>query len=59
MADYLGKALNSNKMKRIIDDFEGRISNSSQEHKWTFLNGHDVDITSMLIALDIADQSCI
>jgi hypothetical protein len=52
-------AINTGKFKRVIEDFDDRISNSSKELKWTFLSAHDIDISCMLQDLNIADNQCI
>lgn len=55
----LSKSLNTGKLKRVISDFDGRISNAKQELKWTFLSAHDTDISAMLLDLNISSAQCI
>jgi lysosomal acid phosphatase len=55
----LAKALNTNPLKRIMADFDDRISNPNKALKWTFISCHDTDITSMLQGLNISNAQCI
>lgn len=53
------RVLNAEKFRRVIRDFDGRIANPSQRLKWTFLSGHDSDLTAMLSDLNISSALCI
>ena len=56
----LTKAVNTGKLKRIIQDFDGRINNiTGQVLKWTFLSAHDTDISGMLLDLNVSSSQCV
>jgi hypothetical protein len=55
----LSKAINTGKLNRVLEDFDGRINNSNQTLKWTFLSAHDTDITGMLLDLNVSSDQCV
>lgn len=55
----LSKAINTGKLTRVLDDFDGRINNPSQVLKWTFLSAHDTDISGMLLDLNVSSAQCV
>lgn len=55
----LSKAINTGKLNRVLQDFDGRIANSAQVLKWTFLSAHDTDISGMLLDLNISSAACV
>jgi hypothetical protein len=56
----LTKAINTGKLKRILEDFDGRINNiTGQILKWTFLSAHDTDISGMLLDLNVSSAQCV
>jgi lysosomal acid phosphatase len=56
----LAKAFNTNKLKRVISDFDDRIKNpTSKPLKWTFISCHDTDMIPLSQYLDLADSKCI
>jgi hypothetical protein len=55
----LSKAINTGKLNRIMQDFDGRIASNSQPLKWTFLSAHDTDISGMLLDLNVSSASCV
>jgi hypothetical protein len=59
ISNDLSKAINTGKLKRVLSDFDGRIKNSKQNLKWTFLSAHDTDISGMLLDLNISSPLCV
>jgi hypothetical protein len=55
----LSNALNTGKLNRILEDFDGRIANSQQTLKWTFISAHGKDISAMLLGLNVSSSSCV
>lgn len=56
----LSKAINTGKLTRVLQDFDGRIANlTTQVLKWTFLSAHDTDISGMLLDLNVSSAQCI
>ena len=56
----LSKAFNTNVLKRVIRDFEQRISNPQKmDLKWTFLSAHDTNVFAMANDLNISSAECI
>lgn len=55
----VSRVMNAEKFRRVIRDFDGRISDPAQGLKWTFLSGHDSDLTAMLSDLNISSALCI
>lgn len=56
----LTKAINTGKLKRVLEDFDGRINNiTGQVLKWTFLSAHDTDISGMLLDLNVSSAQCV
>ena len=59
MPSNLSNAYNSQKISKVLRDFDSRISNSNQKLKWTFLSAHDSDVAPMLLDLNITSAQCI
>jgi hypothetical protein len=55
----LAKAYTTNILKRVVADFDERIKNHNKTNKWTFISGHDTDISPMLLNLNISNAQCI
>ena len=55
----LSRTLNTGKLQRVLSDFDDRIRNASKTLKWTFLSCHDVDMSAMLLDMNISSQKCI
>ena len=51
--------MNTGKIKKIVKDFDDRISNSNKQSKWAFLSSHDADATALMHAFNISDATCI
>ena len=55
----ISRAMNTGKLQRIVADFDDRIRNASKTLKWTFLSCHDVDLSAMLLDMNISSHQCI
>ena len=56
----IARAYNTYPIKRILQDFDGRISNlKTKPLKWTILSAHDYHINCFLNYLNISSASCI
>lgn len=55
----LAKAINKDRLTKIMSVFDGRIANPSQKLKWTFLSGHDSDMCAMYYDLNLSTSKCI
>jgi hypothetical protein len=55
----LSKAITTLKLKHILQRFDGRIANSSNLLKWSFMSGHDTEMYPMLNLLNISSSTCI
>lgn len=55
----LSKAFTSNKMLKVLSDFDNRIKNPSSTLQWTTLSADEVDIVSAQINLNISSSQCI
>ena len=51
--------MNKNRLKKILSVFDSRINNPNQALKWTFLSGHDNDISAMYTDLNLSSSQCI
>ena len=56
----LSRAINTGKLKKILKEFDDRISNlQTKALKWTFLSAHDTDASGMLLGLNMSSSQCI
>lgn len=55
----LAKAVNRDRLVKILSVFDGRIKNEGQALKWTFLSGHDLDMVPIYNDLNLSSSSCI
>lgn len=59
MSRDLAKAVNRNRLIKIMNVFDGRVANPGQKLKWTFLSGHDTDICAMNYDLNLSTSQCV
>lgn len=55
----LAKAVNRDRFVKIINMFDGRISNPNSPLKMTFLSAHDLDIVATYNDLNLSSSQCI
>lgn len=55
----LAKAVNKNRLVKIINMFDSRLKSPNQTLKWTFLSGHDLDIVPLFNDLNLSSSQCI
>lgn len=59
IAKDLAKAMNKDRLTKILSVFDSRLSNPQQPLKWTFLSGHDSDMCAMYNDLNLTSTRCI
>ena len=55
----LAKAVNRDRLVKIISMFDSRIKNPTQSLKWTFLSGHDLDMVPLYTDLNLSSSKCV
>lgn len=55
----LAKAVNKDRLNKIINMFDSRLKNPNQTLKWTFLSGHDLDMVPLYNDLNLSTSKCI
>mgnify|MGYP001315030872 CR=1 FL=1 len=55
----LAKAVNKDRLVKIMNMFDSRIKNPNQAMKWTFLSGHDLDMVPLYNDLNMSSSQCI
>lgn len=55
----LAKAVNRDRLVKILGVFDSRLKNPTQSLKWSFLSGHDLDMVPMYNDLNLSSSACI